>query len=399
MFSRLTFSYLNTSLGYWLTTFLVPLIILDITKSAYIVSISYALNVLPYIFITPFSGVIGDLLNRKKIILFGEVVCCLAALGLFFIPYSLATLYFIMFIGFFISSFSAVHHPVFQSIIPEIYDENIIKNVNSQVGMIDSFVSIIAPVSLGLLLAGLDKKYVSLCIFLFYLVSSLSISGIVYSRNAVLEKITTKIIFSSLKDGFDYVFKNRKIRNISILFFCMNFGIRMIVTNLIWIFVTVYSINESRVSVYFILIGVGAIVGAKCSVFVIGKFKDESIISACTAVVAMCSFFMIFADNPLLFTIVLAVSSLVQSIIIVTFFTYRQKITEAFILSRVVSVTRLISYLSIPLAAVLSGKMLTSAESVNQVYTISGTSIFVGLAIFMLFNRVKPLKLNLSDQT
>lgn len=165
MLSRLTFSYLNTSLGYWLTTFLVPLIILDITKSAYIVSISYALNVLPYIFITPFSGVVGDLLNRKKIILFGEVACCLAALGLFFIPYSSATIYLIMFIGFFISLFSAVHHPVFQSIIPEIYDKSVIKNVNSQVGMIDSFVSIIAPVSLGLLLAGFDKKYISLFVF------------------------------------------------------------------------------------------------------------------------------------------------------------------------------------------------------------------------------------------
>lgn len=195
------------------------------------------------------------------------------------------------------------------------------------------------------------------------------------------------------------MFKNRKIRNISILFFCMNFGIRMIVTNLIWIFVTVYSISESKVSMYFILIGVGAIVGAKCSVFVIGRFKDENIISACTAVVAMCSFLMIFADNPVLFTIVLAVSSFAQSIIIVTFFTYRQKITEAFILSRVVSVTRLISYLSIPLAAVLSGKMLTSVESVNQVYTISGISIFVGLAIFMLFNRAKNLTLNATDQT
>lgn len=399
MLSRLTFSYLNTSLGYWLTTFLVPLIILDITKSAYIVSISYALNVLPYIFITPFSGVVGDLLNRKKIILFGEVACCLAALGLFFIPYSSATIYLIMFIGFFISLFSAVHHPVFQSIIPEIYDKSVIKNVNSQVGMIDSFVSIIAPVSLGLLLAGFDKKYISLFVFLFYLTSSLSILAITYSRNSAFVKITPKVILVSLKDGFDYVFKNRKIRNISILFFCMNFGIRMIVTNLIWIFVTVYSISESKVSMYFILIGVGAIVGAKCSVFVIGRFKDENIISACTAVVAMCSFLMIFADNPVLFTIVLAVSSFAQSIIIVTFFTYRQKITEAFILSRVVSVTRLISYLSIPLAAVLSGKMLTSVESVNQVYTISGTSIFVGLAIFMLFNRAKNLTLNATDQT
>jgi MFS family permease len=398
MFSRLTFSYLNTSLGYWLTTFLVPLIILDITKSAYIVSISYALNILPYIFITPFSGVFGDLLNRKKIILFGEAVCCFAALGLFFIPYNVATINLIMFIGFIISLFSAVHHPVFQSIIPEIYDEGIIKNVNSQVGMIDSFVSIIAPVSLGLFLAGFDKKYVTLFIFFFYMLSSISIFGIAYSRTTVLVKISTKVILTSLKDGFKYVFKNKKIRNISILFFCMNFGIRMIVTNLIWIFVTVYRIDQSKVSIYFILIGIGAIVGAKCSVFVIGRYKDESIISSCTAVVAICSFLMIFADESLLFSIILSFSSLVQSVIIVTFFTYRQKITEAFILSRVVSVTRLISYLSIPLAAVLSGKMLTNAESVTQVYTISGISIFIGLAIFMLFNRAKTPTLKAKDQ-
>lgn len=387
MLGKLTLSYFNTSAGYWLSGFLVPLIVLDLTQSAFIVSLSYALNILPYIIITPFSGVMRDLLNRKRVILFGELACSLAAIVLFWLPYRLETYPMVMFLGFIISVFSAIHHPVFQSIIPELYQVGLIKKINAQVGMIDSFVSIIAPVSVGVMLIGLEKKYIALLISLLYFISFLCIRKIDYRKTQGKVKISVKIVWDSLLEGVYYVFNHQALRNVACLFFCVNFGIRVILANLIWILSSVYGVDEENISLYFIIIGLGAILGARLAVLFIGKYSDVTIIAICTAIVAGCSFSLLLVRSPLTLSILWALSSMVQSVIVVTFFTYRQRITDISILSRVVSVTRLISYLSIPLAALVSGRLLVNVESVSTVYTISGVTILCGLSGFLFLQR------------
>ncbi|EBM7136111.1 hypothetical protein D3502_22645 [Salmonella enterica] len=75
--------------------------------------------------------------------------------------------------------------------------------------------------------------------------------------------------------------------------------------------------------------------------------------------------------DVLLFLLIWGVSCLVQSVIVVTFFTYRLKITPNYILSRVVSVTRLLSYLAIPVAALSGGWRLDKSGNVNILYILS----------------------------
>ncbi|EEG1124820.1 MFS transporter, partial [Salmonella enterica subsp. diarizonae] len=162
--NKLTLSYLNTTSGFWLTSFLVPLLILDLTGSAFIVTASYALNIIPYILITPLAGVIGDSFNRKKIILFGEFSCFLLSGMLYITPYNTHSVWIIIILGFLISSFAAIHHPVFQSIIPDVIPVEKIKDANANIGVVDSIVGIIAPILLGIMLYQIDKKSVTLII-------------------------------------------------------------------------------------------------------------------------------------------------------------------------------------------------------------------------------------------
>lgn len=77
-------------------------------------------------------------------------------------------------------------------------------------------------------------------------------------------------------------------------------------------------------------------------------------------------------------------SCLVQSVIVVTFFTYRLKITPNHILSRVVSVTRLISYLAIPVAALSGGWSLDKSGNVNLLYILSGLVTMFAVMMFLL---------------
>jgi len=382
----LTLSYLNTTFGFWLTSFLVPLLILDLTGSALLVTASYALNIVPYILITPLAGVIGDSLSRKKIILFGEFTCFLLGGLLYLTPYNPHAVWIIIALGFLISSFAAIHHPVFQSIIPDVITTENIKNTNANIGVVDSIIGIIAPVFLGIMLFQIDKKSVTLVIPVLYLLSFLIFLTIPYQKNAVRERLTAKTAMHSLGEGFTYVAGNKNLRDIAILFFFVNIGIRLILPNLIWIYSKIFLLNDRNIAPYFIIIGILAIIGAKIAPKLIGRFSDISIILTASLIIALCSFALTQASSAAAFSVIWGLSCLVQSIIVVTFFTYRLKITPNYILSRVVPVTRLISYLAIPVAALSGGWCLEQSGNVHLLYILSGLATLFAVAVFLMLN-------------
>lgn len=380
--SKLTFSYFNTSTGFWLTTFIIPLIILDLSKSAFYVTLSYALNIIPYIIITPLAGVLGDTLNRKKIILFGEFFSALTGFLIYLTPFNASNIHIFIILGFIISSFAAIHHPVFQSIIPDTTQPELVKNENARIGIVDSIVGIIAPAIIGVALISFDKKSVSLLIPIFYIMSFFSFSTVHYTPIHTLKLLSIKGTIESLKEGIAYVINKTELRNIAILFFIVNFGIRLVLPNLMWIFNTTFGIPDNKIAPYFIIIGLLSVIGAKTAVHFIGKTKDINIILISTFWVGICSLALCFTQNALSLSIVWGISSLMQSIIIVTFFTYRQTITEPYILSRVVSVTRLISYLAIPLSSISGGLLLEKQKNIDTIFIASGFFIFLSLAIY-----------------
>ncbi len=94
------------------------------------------------------------------------------------------------------------------------------------------------------------------------------------------------------------------------------------------------------------------------------------------------------ANTSISTAVIWAISSAAQSIIIVTFFTFRQKTVPSEIIGRVVGITRLIAYLSIPLAAIISGIVMKYTNSFSLVSSIGALIIiFVGFGYFNYFVR------------
>jgi len=381
---------MNTSFGFWLISFLVPLIVIKLSNSAFLVSVSYALNILPYIVITPFSGIICDIYNRKKIIMAGELLCCLTTLLLFFSVKFNSSVAIVIGFGFIISSLSAMHHPVFQSLIPDLYKQDDLKKINANVGVIDSTVSIIAPVILGVLFYQFSQQTALLLVALCYLLSFITIFTIPYTSQVPQTKLTLKNIINSLRQGVEYVYQKKELFNISCLFFFINMGIRVIFPNLIWIYSVYFKLNSEQTVLMFLIIGIGSITGTRIGAALIGRYTDVAIITCCSFLISLCSVLLLAANSALIHAIVWSLSSLVQSVIVVTYFTYRHKVTEAYILGRVISVTRLISYMAIPLASMSSGWVISKLNSINIIYIFSAVIIFFPLLFFWQETRKKP---------
>lgn len=339
------------------------------------------LDILPYIVFTPIAGAIADKFNKKHLIVLGEFLCFLTGTLLFIIPFDTTSIGLVVGLGFTISSLSAIHHPVFQSILPDIYSDDKLPKVNGDIATISSFTGVVAPAILGVLFGFLNNKQIALFIPILYLISFISFFGIKYQHQKSNKKIN---IIKDNQEVIGYLKTQPKLMGYSYLFFFVNFGLRMILSSLIWIYTVNFYLTNNMTAYHYIFIGIMSIVGAKIAgKYIVGKYETDKIILYSSIVISILIFSLLSIDNVFYLTITWGLVSLFSMFIVVSYFTYRQQQTKREILSRVVALTRLISYLAIAPAALLSGYLLDVSKNQNLVYIISGVSILLPTLYFM----------------
>lgn len=179
---KLIISYFITSINNWGISFLMPIIVLGITNSALLTSISFGISFLPYILVTPVAGVFGDRYNRKKLLQISELSSSAILLLIISTPFSDENIYYILILTFLISSSAAIHHPIFQAIIPDTVNTESIPKFNSLINIIDNFTSIGIPIIIGILLSIFSDKAIIKIFLVGYLLSFTMITLISYEQ-------------------------------------------------------------------------------------------------------------------------------------------------------------------------------------------------------------------------
>ena len=75
------------------------------------------------------------------------------------------------------------------------------------------------------------------------------------------------------------------------------------------------------------------------------------------------------------------VNEVSTSVVIVTFFTLRQRLVPIYLLSRIVAVTRMTAYLAMPLASMSSGWLFEYTNHFPYLLVISILSIVIGILL------------------
>lgn len=378
-------SFFGTSLGYSVSLFFIPLVILRITESPLMVSVTYALDILPYILFTPFIGWIGDRFNKKIVIVFGELSCLILSILMFFTPLTINFSFIILLIGFLISTFSALHHSIFQAIIPNLYLDNDLPKVNSNIATISSITNIIAPViiSSAFSFSYLNENSIICCIICCYGLSLFSFLFVNYSHSYANNKSG---VLDGLISSWKFIQTNKGLKNFSYLFFFANFGLKMVFVNLIWIYSTVFKLENNQIAFNFILIGVFSILGAKfAGKYIVPKFDSRNVIILSMFFMSVFTILIPIVKNSFYLTFMWGMVSFLSMIVVVSYFTFRQKYTPKEILGRVVAITRLISYLAIPPSAIFSGYIIQKFNNENIIYILSGVIMLLSC---LIFNRI-----------
>ena len=205
---------MNLSLiGSWMQSIALPWLVLSITADAFKVSLVAAAQFLPALLFTPFSGVLLDKFNRKKILLLAQIgMMIIASIFSFMVFCEIYSFEKILSLAFANGIFRSLDSPSRQSMVKDLVGEpQSISNAIALNSMSFNVTRIAGPALAGLVMA---LWGVGFC-FLFNAISFLGIIISLFfvkispsSLNAVAAKHG---VFSSIKAGISYISHKRTL--------------------------------------------------------------------------------------------------------------------------------------------------------------------------------------------
>ena len=384
-FQFLWFAFLVSSIGDWLQKIALPIIVLQRTGSAYQMAGLYGVSFIPWILFTILGGAFADKMNKSKIISYGYFISLLFSIFLIVeLQQKNLNLVVLYIASFLLSSVEPMTHPAFQSLIPLTTSKDNLEKANSLFGGIDNTLSLIGPMvagSLILLISPIYLIWLNAASFLFAGSIALFIK-VDYKKTVKKDKLSREIL-----DGVKAAKANKVIWNGAILFLFINFAVNLFQANLAYFITGFLHGNSFDYGLVLSLSGLGALFGVMLAPAVNKKFKAGRIISSSAVLsgLGLGAIFLFRLDNFILIGLLLGLSGFFDNIIVVTYFSLRQRSVEPEILGRVISVTRTISYISIPIGAFLGGAMVGNHISLYIVILLAAL-IEIGAGCFGYFS-------------
>ncbi|MDZ3824867.1 MFS transporter [Pseudomonas monsensis] len=339
----------------------------------------------PYILVTPFAGVWSDRYSKRRFLIGGDLIN-IAIGSLMYVAVSTlsgdALSITLLLLSFMLASVGATHHPVFQSIAPALVEGRKLHRFNAIVNASDNIIRIVAPISVAAVLAFSTKERILVVSIVGF---ALSLPLCYWLKEQGKPQPATTRVFTEIKAGLLYVLRHRELCSLVVLFFFCNFGFALIGASLIYVFTTLLAVPLSDVGYYYGLIGAGAVAGSATGAVFVKRYPAGVLIRGSCLLAGIFTLAAALASEPWTLAALWALSTCCQSVVVIAFFTYRQQVVPQAILGRTVGVTRLIAYLAIPPASLLSGWLLLQFSSSALILASGGLCIiFASLCAYFL---------------
>jgi Na+/melibiose symporter-like transporter len=288
----------------------------------------------------------------------------------------------LLLLSFMLASVGATHHPVFQSIAPALIDERKLHQFNAIVNAIDNVIRIVAPIGVAAILAFTSKEHVLICGIVGF---AISVPLCYLLRELGKPEPATTRVVTELKTGLLYVIGQRELFSFVLLFFFCNFGFALIGASLIYIYTNILAVPLTDIGYYYGLVGAGAVAGSALGSVLVKRCHAGVLIRRSCLLAGLFALGAALTSEPWPLSSLWALSTCCQSVVVVAFFTYRQQAVPQAILGRTVGITRLIAYLAIPPASLLSGWLLLQFSSSALILALGGICIiFASLSAYLL---------------
>lgn len=397
-FNALWAAYTISIVGDWAYRIAIPLVVFDLTGSPLVMSLAYAATFAPFIFVMPFGGVLADVLDRKRILWVSDLISGCAAIGIsFYVVSEGANAYWILPGLAVLGTMSSVSHPAFQGFLPCTVERGHLSRANARITMSDSTLNLFAP-ALGGALIALLGAYNVLWLNAISFFISMGLVLAIRARGSPGDQslsLSYPSVLNGLRRGFEVAMHYPIIKWGTFLFVLVNFSSHLVLGNMIFFLTRDLGLSPEYAGVVLGLSALGAIAGAIAAPLLLRRRHPGRLMLVCVLVSAIGTGCLLFAEAMGSWMVVVgrAVSMGAEATIVVTMFTERQRVVPAQYLSRVVGITRTISYIPVPIAATLGGYMLaTGGGEMSAVIVVSTISLVVCVAIGAFTPFVRPLE-------
>jgi MFS family permease len=368
-----------------------PLIVLQLTGSAVSMGIIAAVERIP-VFFQPIAGWIADTYNRKRILYFsdlsrGFLLLLLAAL------YQTDTLEFwhIAAGALFMGWLTQLHNAAGFAFLPHLVQKERLHEANAWDEGLFQTAIVIGPALGGLLVsitapgAGLFLNAISFFLT-FWMITKIHIEH--ENRVTRYNRYTFFHAFASeLKEGFKHVFNTKIIWYTNLALMISTFGTTMFLTLLIFHLKEALFFKPAEIGIILSLGGLMAIAGALVTNRMSRIFRFQTILMFAHLTGGLSIIGLAFSETFISVAITNAIGVLAACMINPCIRTIRQTHTPDHLLGRVQATSRWMTWLLLPVSAMLSGYL---ASSTSSTFTITiGGIVTAGTFLFYLLPSVR----------
>ncbi len=270
---------LVSELGAILYSFAVGFYILEISdNNAFLQGLYLALCGVALLLFTPVGGVLGDRINKAKIMYVCDFIkggmIVLATTLMIIFPSSTAHIAILFILGIMGNAVSGIFNPAAGAMLPNIVKPEQLQQANAYFSIKSSMESILGVVLAGVLYAVLPLNILFFAVGACFIASGLSEMLIRYEHTPSPEPITLRLAISDTKEGFRYLRSQKAIMAIMGCVLFINFFIEPVSGNFIPYFIKTdlavasgylfdsFLTPELWSSVFSVCIGASSLIGA-----------------------------------------------------------------------------------------------------------------------------------------
>lgn len=352
-----------------------PLALHEMKDDASTIFYSVGVSFLPNLLFALFIGVLIDAFNRKTwtlVILAGNSIAFVMLGWLLEVVESNVFLYVMVFLISFLNYCFGISRT---AVVKEMLEGEQILRYNSNIQLIDSLASIIAPVLAGMLIAVSASENVFYCIAALYLFAFLSC--IAYPDMPKNDKDKASGLFRSIKEGLNVLIRNKMLWKMSWIVAFVNVPLGAIDALLVLHLKQNFELTSGELGLFFSVGAIGAIVGSILAghlrhfglgrIWVLSIFLLSGVLlgfSVLENIVYLASLFFFFNIAGIVFNVFV--------------WTYRQESTDVEHIGRVAGITGSIFKLLLPVALIVFG--IVNFESYNAIFLVGSMGLaLVGL--------------------
>ena len=363
---------LVSQVGDALYTFALPWIAYELTRSALVLGLLYAIEIVPILLFGALAGVYVDRWNRRRLLLMADVLrAVLVALVPLLHLFGLLQVWHLYVIAFSLALISLAFDVAITAVTPELAGGNLTR-ANAAYQMVVQTASLAGPALAGALIATLGGFQVLWLDALSFGGTFLVVLGLPSFQQQALSE-NARSVFGGLREGMRWLWQNRVIRVLSLQAMTGNFGFGMVSAVLLFYLRATLGLSAQLSGFDYAMLGLGGLLGSIAIVplgqrFRKGQLYPLILLFGMAGLLVMVSLSWWWAPG-LGFGMVAACN--VAWVVLST--SVRQTLIPGQLFGRVLSFSRILSTAAMPVGAIMGG-LITQTYDPRVVFLLAAAA-------------------------